>query len=392
MNKPEAYSILERISEYLSITLGTQFVGFFVYGSVLEAHFHPERSDLNSCLIVTDDTDLNLVRSSFANLWETHSLILKRAPLVFTRTSFQRYLEFFPGFTSHLLHKGKQVGGEPLNLPHDPDPRPETVMAYDANQLIVASSLLAADLLDQGRRRQAERALDRLLRKYNVVDNSLNLAEKISYLAQRFEKPIETPLPEDAPPYGVDGLLAIYESLGNDYFVVKTAADIAGIDCAEAVEEFSNREITSLNIGTVSQFKLVVEELYPLDVTLFSYQRIWGVDLLKDVHPTPEAVLSHAARFAISLEVDIFPHALLSRPSDPVTDGKLIHDFQNKLLNIRLQNDLLYRLKISKQGEPPVLPGRNESHSARLEAIWEQFRWWTAFYEDILKSTIPTMV
>ncbi len=63
--------------------------------------------------------------------------------------------------------------------------------------------------------------------------------------------------------------------------------------------------------------------------------------------------------------------------------GKLIHDFQNKLLNIQLEHELLVRFGIVQRFTPPEpLPEREAPNHQRIELIFKHFHWWTNFYTD----------
>ncbi len=389
MKRLDALKLSQHIAAQLKSALGTRFSAYWMFGSLLQSHYDPTSSNINGLLIVANDTPINVVRQAFWPLWESYGRALKRGPLVFTEESFARFLTFFPHTAAHLHEYGQQVNGRAVPLA-DPGPMdPDWLRAVKAGQLLTASALLAPELLDGGRLKESERILDRLCRQHQI-DRSLPLNQQIACLSELFEQAMPVDLPEDQPPYGLKGLIAIYETLGDDFFIVENSAAIQSIDFSEAVQELSDREVYSLQVTTAEQFRLITRVLYPLDIALRSYQRIWGDDVLQGLEIPQEAVLSHAGRFSLVLEADQFPNTLFMVESSPEFDSKMIHDFQNKLLNIRLQNDLLHRLKISSAGEPPALPERTAPHPVRLQGIWEQFRWWSAYYERLLRTEPAT--
>lgn len=87
--------------------------------------------------------------------------------------------------------------------------------------------------------------------------------------------------------------------------------------------------------------------------------------------------------------VNALPHSFLTaaNASDD-TLHKLIHDFQNRMLNIQLENELLFRLGLipAKFVPPEPLPDREASAKQRLTAIFQHLEWWADFYQAALQT------
>ena len=85
-----------------------------------------------------------------------------------------------------------------------------------------------------------------------------------------------------------------------------------------------------------------------------------------------------ALRTAQVLAFDLPAAYLVSAEEDAY---RIIHDFQNKLLNAQLQHELFYRLFDLPQVEPqPPLPDRDAAAPLRIAAIAGQLSWWSDFY------------
>jgi len=67
-------------------------------------------------------------------------------------------------------------------------------------------------------------------------------------------------------------------------------------------------------------------------------------------------------------------------PDDADAIHVLIHDLQNRLLNVQLEHELLYRLLSFERFDQPALPDRDAPSTERLDGIFEQLDWWSAQY------------
>jgi hypothetical protein len=129
--------------------------------------------------------------------------------------------------------------------------------------------------------------------------------------------------------------------------------------------------------------QLILELERPLDLILRRYTHEWGDNLLGQIQPTKRQIFRQAARLPAEIQIDKLPNEYLTQDHSKIHD--IIHDFQNKLLNIQLEHELLRRLeKIEKFNPPEPLPDRTASHPVRIEAIFKHLGWWSEFYTNLM--------
>jgi hypothetical protein len=77
--------------------------------------------------------------------------------------------------------------------------------------------------------------------------------------------------------------------------------------------------------------------------------------------------------------VEYLPSAYCTVPESEL--GNLIHDMQNILHNIQLQNEILSRRDVSipVTTPPDPLPGKEIPNHQRMAAIISHFRWWIEY-------------
>lgn len=145
-------------------------------------------------------------------------------------------------------------------------------------------------------------------------------------------------------------------------------------------------QFTTLNVATTDQLFLTIQTTRALDFALGGFRRRWGAELLSGLHVTTRSVFRQAARRSASLLADGLLGAYLLAPDDEGVH-RIIHDYQNRLLNLRLENELLYRLLDVSRSEPEQpLPRRDEPLTERIDAIAEHLRWWTKHYTQQMES------
>jgi hypothetical protein len=91
------------------------------------------------------------------------------------------------------------------------------------------------------------------------------------------------------------------------------------------------------------------------------------------------------------MELKSLPHAYFTASDDKL--DMLIHDFQNRLLNNQLREELMVRLDNRERvNRPPTLPDRQSPSNVRIDAIFNQFNWWANHYSTIMhnKKNNPT--
>ena len=140
---------------------------------------------------------------------------------------------------------------------------------------------------------------------------------------------------------------------------------------------------TGLRITTAVQLRLILELERPLDIVLQRYNHEWGDHLLTQITPAKKQIFRQAARLPAEIQIDLMPNEYLTQDQSKLHD--IIHDYQNKLLNIQLEHELLRRLQqIEKFTPPEPLPDRSAPPSQRIDAIFKNLGWWSDFYTDLM--------
>jgi hypothetical protein len=98
------------------------------------------------------------------------------------------------------------------------------------------------------------------------------------------------------------------------------------------------------------------------------------------------AVLQTAGRTPSRLLVEQISGDYLTAASDEALH-MIVHDYQNRLLNLRLQHELLHRLHGLEAAEPPTpLPSRAAPFAERVAAVMEHLDWWAGHYAALFEQ------
>jgi hypothetical protein len=137
-----------------------------------------------------------------------------------------------------------------------------------------------------------------------------------------------------------------------------------------------------VRLVTARQLQLLLRHQSAAAFVLQNYTHVWGANPLAGLAPERKFVFRDAARKTAVFRTDTFIHDYFLMPDgDAEAMHKLIHDFQNKLLNVQLEHELLYRLLSFDRFLPADLPKRTAPSAKRLDAIFQQLDWWSAQYE-----------
>jgi hypothetical protein len=192
----------------------------------------------------------------------------------------------------------------------------------------------------------------------------------------------------NAPPL-VSELRAIYEMDNHltlvmpDLEPVELARRIASADWTQVAARIAD-QYRGLRVTTPSQLRLVVKYEDCAEFLLQSYQHAWGADPITDLEISPSDVFRGLARLPSELELAVLPHAYFVAEDSDLS--MLIHDFQNKLLNIQLRNELLCRtFNIPISVPPDPLPERISPETVRLDAILAHLHWWADHYAHLMR-------
>ncbi len=384
--------VVQIIANSFSENFGDQIEAIYLYGSLGHPHFHPEQSDINLLIVVEDGTSIHEIRDLFLPIWETHHAALRRAPLVAGKTAFQRHLKLNPLLAHHLVDNAKLLAGSYDLTTELPLSDPRDAFAYLAYETMEASNVVAPDMLEPEVAETNSLKLQRIFRRVSGKTSSdeksavLLLAQIQHYLKEELDNSpyIEPWISPKRPTTSLllPSLEGAYKEMGGLVmsFAHLTPHQIASTDWDQLSSQLA-KHYTGLKIATSTQFRLILELQNPLAMTFQRYEHEWGVDVLNNVEISQGRIFRTAARVPSGIQIDSFPNAYLTSPDDQT--GKLIHDFQNKLLNIQLEHELLARIqKIDRHTPPEPLPDRTAPPQERVDGIFYQLDWWADHYTN----------
>lgn len=371
----------------------------------LSPHPHvPGLSDLSLMALVADTTSLEQVRATFLPLWSQTQPALNRPLAAATAATWQRHLDLNPIVAHHLARRSQRLWGSETPVARQLPPLTERAafmadIAMQASQALTASLLAPADaplyqewlhgvahLLGLSPSRQtAPASLFAAIqaRLTPLLPEAETSPDPAHLLAP--PRPAEPPPLADAPPM-LPELLAIYEKADRLIFVLpdQPPPSWEKMDWL-AVAETITGECAALQITTARQLRLAVSYHYPVHYILRSYRHLWGQDVLTDLPVTRRRLWQDAARLPSLLETVQLPQRYLA-----AADGELsavIHDFQNKLLNVQLRHELLLRMKIAAKTTPPApLPPRTDPPAQRIAGIFQHLNFWANLYFGLMQQ------
>jgi hypothetical protein len=387
-------TVAQRVCERLAAQLGEQLVAFYLYGSAVTQRYIPEHSDINLLAVIQEDGDMAKLRAAFRPLWADMGGSLLRPPAVATTAQLSRHLQLQPLIHHHLATFGRLLHGRNL-IPPAPAISQAESWAYWSQQALEISPILAPNLLENGDEGALTERLRRLSRQLDCpvsVHSPLTavfahvqvaLQEGIGQLADNYQWRDESTA--DAPPL-LDNLQAIYE-VEDGALLIFPHMSLAGWE-AVAWPEIAERlagQYRRLWAATGAQFRLSVQVERPLYTRLRRFNHIWGRDILADLPLDWRLLFRQAARLPSGILINNLPQTYLGEPDEEM--HTIIHDFQNRLLNIQLQHELLIRLHGLEAAAPPdPLPGRERPSPERIAAIFNHFDWWAEHYAQLMRK------
>ncbi|WP_420643077.1 hypothetical protein [Candidatus Leptofilum sp.] len=388
---------LDHIAQTLAADLGSQLEAVFLFGSQTAQQVATAVSDTNFLVITQPETNIQNIRQSFAPLWQEHKMLLKRGPLVTNRHTLLNHLHLNPQLALNLLQHGQQLAGDPLSLDLFRTPtNPYEIYAHLTQQLLDASAALVPNsdpdsklLLNRLFRQisnQPTAAADTAVIQFSTIQQALTAVLNKLPAAKMWQKAAQ----RGSTSPNIPGLQAIYTESKRNIFVFNqlTPRQISQINWQTLAQHLPDAD-ASLHITTVAQFCLIALYDKALDLRFNKYQHKWGINFLAKLTPSSHQILRQAARVPSQILVDALPHSILtaSNNSDD-TLHKLIHDYQNQMLNVQLENELLFRLGLipEKFTPPEPLPERDVSAKLRLDAIFQHLGWWADFYQTALQT------
>lgn len=400
MSRGAAPNSVSAVRATLFGSLGDKLKALYLFGSLATGNYQAGQSDINLLAVIEDDVNLHALRTILKQVWQKFGSVLKKTPLISTEVSLHRHLALNPLLAHHLQTQGDLIEGQDLLLGSvEIDPL-ERISRF-VTMAIDTSLIVAPSLLSEKREQEVKAKLKSLFRQYwaKQVDNKESpiellasvhgglLSELKAYPQFFFDEQEVT----GAPPL-LNDLRAIYAIENRLILVFPDLEQKALIERIKttnwlAVANRVAEQYRGLQVATAAELRLMSQLSTPATYYLRSYDHAWGIDPLADIQISPWRVYRDLARYPSDLLLSNLPHAYIS--TDDADLAMLVHDLQNKLLNIQLRNELLCRIDQIEINHPPFpIPGRDKPVSIRIDAIRSHLDWWVAHYLSAMQEAL----
>lgn len=385
----------------LQRALGERLVALYSFGGISACTYCTSRKGINLLVVISDDTRMQDVRAALQQVWQLHGEELGQVPLVAKRATILRHLKLDPILAHDLINFGERFAGESL-ISKPPLPEPIELLARIAKESLHASAVLAPTMISQQDSALAINKLHCLAGQYVAEDFSQSdppatiysgVQRYIAYQMRRYNS-IDLDSSEQsgiAPVLEV--LLAVYSM---DNLLVLVLPDLPAEEIADRITTINWSTVASriageyrgLQLSTPAQLRLILQLEGAADHVIGTIEHAWGVDLLANLEVSRWRVLRDLARLPSEILIDSLPRSLIvcSDNDLPV----LVHDLQNKILNVQLRNELFKRMEYSVADMPPdPLPDRRAANHVRIEAIANHLDWWADYYLREMEAVRP---
>jgi len=391
MNNAEA-AIEATLTEFVR-GLGSQLKAAYLFGSFVQDYYQPGESDLNLLFIVDDDANFFKIREFFLPVWEKYGDVLLRAPLVARESSFTRYKRLEPSFVHHLRNNGRLLSGSAYYLADLPLLDAQEAIARLATEALTASGTLLPSLMEPDMAQKRFKFARRLARKLwqtpiaedeTAVTTYARIQQKLGPQISRLpagKAYTNMDIPSVTAPF-LPGLQSLYKEADNIVMVLAhlSPQDIERTEWDSMTDRLS-AECSGLVLTTAAQLCLSLVYDTPIDLKTKRHQYNWGINHIAQLQSSKRQMMRQAATVPTRIELDDLPQALLTQDDNHL--HTIIHDFQNKLLNVQLTHELLCRFGDVERFTPPdPLPDRSQPAIVRIQGIFDQLHWWSEFYTD----------
>jgi predicted nucleotidyltransferase len=387
MNHQQVFQVLQTT---LQTTLKEQLTSLYLFGSLAQDNYQPGRSDINLIAVLQDQNDIHQIRETLQPLWHEHSDIIGQMPLIATPEAFARHLKLNPILAQHLNQHGRLLSGRPQPIPSRPI-TPAEQLSHLAQIALVASESLTPQLLPQDKRPTAAANLDRLANRLQInrhlTNPEVTFANIQAHLAAQLNQQSDLKwqsAPQSGAPPVIPELLTIYEVQDKAIFLLPDTSpdqirDIITETDWTAVSQTLQGQYKGLQITTPSLLRLIYRTDRTVEHFIQSYILAWGQDPLATIQPTPAQIYRDLARHPSQIQIHDLPHDYMTANTDQL--NMLNHDYQNKLLNIQLREELISRFEQRRRAIPPIpLPDRHTPPHQRISAIFQHLNWWGEYY------------
>jgi hypothetical protein len=308
-----------------------------------------------------------------------------------------------PLLAEHLATKGRLLYGTPQRVSSDQADALDS-LARLAGRAMFCSATLAPSMLPPRDYRELTTGLQRL-----AADVGVWHADSLSLGAERLVSEVEATLAArirtaspftwqlqaglQAPPL-IPDLLAIYE-WDHGLLLILPDDDPDGLANLivetdwDAVASRLAPQYRALRVTSPSQLRLVAMREMPADLVFENLEHAWGVDPLADLEVEQPFLLRDLARMPSEMEMMVVPQLFINAPDQDLP--MLVHDLQNKLLNVQLRDELYRRFTGREAVAPPKTPtDRSATILERIEAVRRTCRWWAELYAQEMTLAQPS--
>lgn len=377
-------------------TLDRELIAAYQFPRYEHSDFSPSGRASNLLLIVRQNSLIHTLRSTYLECCAREPGA-SLAVVTMTKGAAHRHLRLNPQFARHVAANGRHLLGETLPLTGASDIHPAEQAAFLAHRALLASAALAPARLPEQRSSQARQQLRELATVVSGGGRFEGLAttDLFAVVQERLQEHIQSLSLAPAPASENTGALqsnleAIYEDGERLMAIIPPLAGrlLRRVDW-NAFLQNAPEHLMALSVGTVDQVRLAIRSERPLDYLLGSFRRLWGRNALAGLQVSGWAVFRQAARKPSELLYRLSADYAHAQDADAVR--RVIHDYQNLLLNMRLEHELLHRTQgVERSGPDEELPRRNEPTDVRIDAIVDHLEWWAAFYAEKMAATPAT--
>lgn len=377
---------------------GDQIAAIYLFGSMATGHHLAQESDINLYLVMNDHAPMEAMRQAFQPIWAQYGNLFGRAPFVATRQAFIRDLRLNALFAKHLMRDARLLYGTSNLITEKMTViEPHEAYAHRVSEAMAASAALAPHVLMPEAREEALHILHKTARQIrNQPLPPDETAVQTFARIQSYLEPILDVLPatqkwkklarQGSTTLIIPGLQAIYSETGKAILVFQQLPPqlLFNTDWNKLATRIP-QSANGLQITTVEQLCLVIMYDRPLDLRFRKFQHVWGPNFLTALKPSDQQIIRHSARVPSRILINELPNAYLTSPGDDESLHKIIHDFQNKMLNVQLEHELLCRFGIVERFIPPQpVPDRETPPKERIARLFQHLEWWSEFYANHL--------
>lgn len=377
-------TLLNSVVTDLQAGLGPQLDAVYLFGGLATGTFQPDESAVDLLLVTADNTPLTDIHAAFHPIWQAHGRILRHAPLLTTTSDFANHMTLAPVLAGHLKRHGRALYGSAQRLQQLPDATRQQINAAHAHRALTLSPFLFDDTPADATSTAALRRLARHVTHAPVAPDA-TAVDLFSHIHAQLSD-IGTPPPEMPADTAVDGLVSIVRKtprLTIFVFDTLTPERIRTIDwqaLAAAQMPANNRPV----VTTWGHLQTFVQHETAIDHAFDRCSIQWGLDPFAGVTVPVVNVIRQAGHRPCGLRLDLLPRAYLAADHP---DNALVHDFQNRVLNVHLEHEILCRLGLSERFRPTrPLPDRTAPTPERIAAIFSQLDEWVTFYAQKVQT------